>query len=191
MSLVLGLNMSSLNNNNANNNANNDESIVKYYYVWRKNNCAWCYSKTAFVIHDSDETRINGSFLSSNWYKTHIPTEFEIAILKVCVDKIGDNTLTPTRKESVKNKIETYLHEMGKSEDVSKLNFVILTHKMRFSDLEQIKTDLKQKFADENEDRVTINKVMQTTTGMFSLSFAQIKNEEPCMYCPRFSIPLS
>lgn len=169
---------------------NNDNIIVKYYYAWRKNNNEWCYTNMPFVIHNTSETRINGSFLSSNWYKTHIPNEYEIAILNVCVVEIGRNNITNSSKESIKNKIETYIHEMSKNVDVSKLSYVIMTHKMSSSDLEQIKTDLKQKISDENDDHVTLNKSMQTQTGMFSLSFSQIKNEEPCMYCPMFSIKL-
>jgi len=169
--------MSSLSNNNQHIGAD------KYYYLWRKNTDNWSYSKVPFIMHDSRDHRLNGSFLSSNWYKAHIPEELEFAIIKVSIE----DTHTHTRMESFKNIIDKYIHEMDKCQDVSKLNYVVMTHHMQRSYLDDIKSELKKNIMTENDSRCTLHKSIETPRGVFSLSYAQIKNDVPCMYCPRFS----
>ena len=53
--------------------------------------------------------------------------------------------------------------------------------------LNDVKIELNKKIETENDDG-SLHKHIQTDTGLFSITFTQIKNENPCMYCPRFSI---
>ena len=165
-----------------------DNYIVRYFYLWRKEDREWCYSTNPFVIHNTTENHINGSFLSSNWYKCLVPKKFDIAIIKICVDKEKIDNIFTTIQESFTKKVEKCLKELNKHPDLSKLSYVIMYHSFGETYLNDVKIELNKKIETENDDKVSIHKRIQTDTGLFSITFTQIKNENPCMYCPRFSI---
>ena len=163
---------------------NNNGKKTEYYYVGRINNGDWTPILKPFLVQRIPRSGIYGSFISSNWFKTYIPKEYECAIIEIFIDIDIDGS----RKNNVGLKLVKCAGEMNKCENVSELDFVIMKHKMSQKYLVSMCELLNKKLKKEGDCTATIHEIILTDTGKFGCSFALRQDDQPCLYCPNFSV---
>ena len=167
-----------------NNQPTGQTMLTKYYFIVKSTQNTWVPILTPFVASSSNS--ISGEFLSSSWYKNAIPDEYECAVIRITIDTCDE------RKRVVADamRILECVEKMNDAADsnIKDLEFVIMHHVMKKDYLVSIHRRLRKILENNNSDTATTHSTMQTATGIFGMSFALKKNEQPNMYCPSFEL---
>ena len=154
---------------------------TEYYLLVKRNEREWVPVLSPFIKTNHGSS---GQFISSTWYKSRVPHTIEYAIVKIRTDCERERS----KPVSTAMKLLDYISKLPEAKDIHSLDFLVMTQKFSNDYMNSVHHRLLQKMKKENSDTSSIQVRTQNDQGTFGLTFALRKGEEPCVYCPCFTL---